>query len=110
MSTWGVLHSWNRGSTALSERRHSVGSGLLWDRESANSLLAPGLCITLTMLDLEINHWTSMYASRRVLETTPSCLYTTLWAYCQTRSRCLVEDFLLQMQEGQADCPEFLTH
>ena len=61
---------------SLTERRHSVRSGRLQGRKSASLLLAPDPCIALTMLDLGINHWTSVYVSSlRVLETTPLCLF-----------------------------------
>ena len=88
-------------------RRHSVGCRRWWDRKSANSL-TPDLCIALTMIDLGINHWNSMYVlALRVLETTPTCLfiYDTVVVLSDSID-CLAEDILLQMQEGQADCPE----
>ena len=55
---------------------HSVGSGWLHDRKLGNSLLTPGWCIVLTLIDLGINHLNRAHASSlRVLVTTPLCLF-----------------------------------
>ena len=72
----------------------------------ANLLLAPDLCIALTVLDLGINHWTSMYTSLRVFgDHSLSFIYDTVVVLLDL-IKMFGRGLLLQMQEGQTNCPE----
>ena len=84
---------------------HSLGATpLCWVQTTPGQGVGQLTVGTRPELDLGINHWTSVYVSLS-LRSFPLLIYTTVVVLSDS-SRCLVEDFLLQMQEGQADCPE----